>query len=59
MSEDEIRADEREKIAKELEAEADMLPCAEDANVTRSNAALVRAKFSYEAAFDAHPVRNE
>ena len=34
---------ERERIAVALEAEADLLPCAEDAAVTRSNAALIRA----------------
>lgn len=41
---------ERERIAVALEAEADLLPCAEDAAVTRSNAALIRADFSYEDA---------
>lgn len=41
---------ERERIAVALETEADILPCAEDAAVTRSNAALIRADFSYEDA---------
>lgn len=41
---------ERERIAVALETEADLLPCAEDAAVTRSNAALIRADFSYEDA---------
>lgn len=52
MNEAQIRADEREKIARDLECEADLLPCAEDAAVTRANAALIRAKMSYAVAFD-------
>lgn len=52
---------ERERIAVALEAEADLLPCAEDAAVTRSNAALIRADFSYEdadrAALSASPAQ--
>lgn len=41
---------ERERIAKELEAYGDCLPCIEDALVTRSNAMLIRANFSIEDA---------
>jgi hypothetical protein len=41
---------ERERIAAALNDEADLIPCAEDAEVTRSNARLVRADFSYEEA---------
>lgn len=41
---------ERERIALCLEDEADLTLCAEDAMVTRSNARLVRADFSYEDA---------
>ena len=52
---------ERERIAVALETEADLLPCAEDAAVTRSNAALIRADFSYEdadrAALSASPAQ--
>lgn len=45
-----IRMKERERIAAALDEEADVIPCAEDAMVTRSNARLVRADFSYEDA---------
>ncbi|ORE90952.1 hypothetical protein [Aurantimonas sp. 22II-16-19i] len=41
------RADERDRIAARLREEADMLPCDEDANVTRGNADLIAADFSY------------
>lgn len=41
---------ERERIADLLEDEADTTPCLEDAMVTRSNAHLIRADFSYEEA---------
>ena len=41
---------ERERISKALDDEADVIPCAEDAMVTRGNALLVRADFSYEEA---------
>jgi len=41
---------ERERFAACLEEEADLTPCAEDAMVTRSNANLIRANFSYEDA---------
>ncbi|WP_370677577.1 hypothetical protein [Pleomorphomonas sp. PLEO] len=41
---------ERERIAAALDEEADLIPCAEDAMVTRSNARLVRADFDYEVA---------
>lgn len=43
-------AAERERIVKALEEEADLIPCAEDAMVTRANARLIRADFSYEEA---------
>lgn len=43
---------ERERIARDLEHEASITPCHEDAQVTESNAALVRARFSYRDAFD-------
>lgn len=46
------RAEEREQIARALEYEASVMPCDEDAAVTRGNAALVRANFSYAQAFD-------
>ena len=39
MTEEQIRADERERIAKALDAEANVIPCQEDAMVTRSCAA--------------------
>ena len=41
---------ERERIASELDHEASVTPCEEDKMVTLSNAALVRANFSYEDA---------
>ena len=41
---------ERERIAQAMEYEASVTPCSEDAMVTRSNATLVRANFSYEDA---------
>lgn len=41
---------ERERIADALDEEADLTPCDEDAEVTRSNARLVRANFDYEEA---------
>ena len=44
------RSDEREQIARAIEAEADATPDAEDARVTRDLALLVRADFSYEDA---------
>jgi len=50
MTEEQIRADERERIAKALDAEADVIPCQEDAMVTRSCARLVRANFNYDDA---------
>lgn len=46
---DQIAA-ERVRIAARLDEDADLIPCAEDAEVTRSNARLVRADFSYEEA---------
>ncbi len=46
----ELVSAERERIATCLEEEADLIPCAEDAEVTRGNALLVRADFSYEEA---------
>lgn len=42
------RLEERERIARRLEEEADVTPCVEDANVYRSAAMLVRADFSYD-----------
>lgn len=39
-----------EHIVTGLDAEAECLPCSEDAAVTRGNAALVRANFSYDEA---------
>ena len=45
-----VEAETRERIAAALDEEADLIPCAEDAMVTRSNARLVRANFSYEEA---------
>ena len=50
MTEEQIRADEREKIAKALDEEADLIPCDEDAMVMRSCARLIRADFSYDEA---------
>ncbi len=47
---DHIRRQERERIARAIEAEADMTACDEDAGVTRGLAWLVRADFSYEDA---------
>jgi hypothetical protein len=41
---------EKERIAQALEYEASVTPCSEDAMVTRSNATLIRADFSYEDA---------
>lgn len=41
---------ERDRIADRLDEEADMTPCVEDAVVTRGNADLVRANFSYDDA---------
>ena len=46
----EALAGERERIASNLDTEADVTPCAEDAAVVRSCARLVRADFSHEAA---------
>ena len=43
-------ARERERIAKGLAGEADLVPCSEDASVYRSAAWLVRGDFSYEEA---------
>lgn len=45
-----IGVTERERIARMLEHEAEMLPCAEDAAVTRANAMLVRGDGSYDEA---------
>lgn len=45
-----VEAETRERIAAALDEEVDLIPCAEDAMVTRSNARLVRANFSYEDA---------
>lgn len=59
-----VEAETRERIAAALDEEADLIPCAEDAMVTRSNARLVRANFSYEdaerleAEEDAAAIRN-
>lgn len=50
QTEKQIRADERERIAKALDAEADVIPCQEDAMITRSCARLVRTNFSYDDA---------
>lgn len=50
MTEEQIRADERERIARALEDEADVIPCQEDAAVTRSCARLIRADFSHDGA---------
>lgn len=41
---------ERQRIIARLKEEANLTPCAEDAMVTRSNARLIEADFSYEAA---------
>lgn len=41
---------ERQRIVTALKEEADLTPCAEDAMVTRSNARLIEADFSYEEA---------
>lgn len=41
---------ERQRIIAMLKDEADLTPCAEDAIVTRSNARLIEANFSYEEA---------
>jgi hypothetical protein len=41
---------ERERIVACLKDEADLTPCSEDAMVTRSNARLIEADFSYEEA---------
>ncbi|NSY48484.1 hypothetical protein G6M01_08170 [Agrobacterium tumefaciens] len=41
---------ERNRIIEKLEEEADLLPCGEDAMVTRSNARLIKADFDYEEA---------
>lgn len=59
-----VEAETRERIAAALDEEADLIPCAEDAMVTRSNARLIRANFSYEdaerleAEEDAAAIRN-
>ena len=50
-----VRRLERDRIARALEHEASITPCDEDAHVIRSDAALVRAGFSYAAAFDGEP----
>lgn len=50
MTEEDIRADEREKIATALDVEADTTPCSEDAVVVRDCARLIRARFNYEEA---------
>lgn len=39
---------ERQRIIASLKEEADLTPCSEDAMVTRSNARLIEANFSYE-----------
>lgn len=44
---------ERERIAKALDAEADGLPCEEDAKVMRGAARLVRANFTFNEAEEA------
>lgn len=44
------KADERERIARAIDAEADVTPDREDRAVTRGLAWLVRADFSYEDA---------
>lgn len=41
---------ERQRIIARLKEEADLTPCSEDAMVTRSNARLIEADFSYEEA---------
>lgn len=41
---------ERLRIISRLKEEADLTPCSEDAMVTRSNARLIEADFSYEEA---------
>ncbi|CAK7257526.1 MULTISPECIES: hypothetical protein [unclassified Shinella] len=41
---------ERLRIISRLKEEADLTPCFEDAMVTRSNARLIEADFSYEGA---------
>tara|TARA_R100000365_G_scaffold3696_1_gene13714 strand:- start:19965 stop:20273 length:309 start_codon:yes stop_codon:yes gene_type:complete len=41
---------ERYRIADRLDEEAEVTPCFEDAVITRSNADLVRANFSYDDA---------
>ncbi|TCV66312.1 hypothetical protein [Neorhizobium sp. S3-V5DH] len=41
---------ERARIVARLLEEADLTPCGEDAMVTRSNAFLIKADFSYEEA---------
>lgn len=41
---------ERQRIVARLMEEADLTPCSEDAMVTRSNARLIQADFSYEEA---------
>lgn len=43
-----LQVAERERIARMLEFEAETLPCAEDAAVTRGNAMLVRGDGSYD-----------
>ena len=45
-----MRETERLRIATELDHEASVTPCAEDATVARNLAALVRANFSYDEA---------
>ena len=50
MTEEQIRADERERIARALDDEANVIPCQEDAMVTRTCARLVRANFSCDEA---------
>ena len=47
--EDAVKA-ERARIVALLKEEADLTPCSEDAMVTRSNARLIEADFSYEEA---------
>ena len=50
MDREQIILEERERIASALDYEASTIPCTEDAMVTRSNARLIRANFSYEDA---------
>lgn len=50
MTEQEIRDDERARIAAALDDEAEATPCREDAMVVRDCARLVRARFSYDQA---------